>query len=74
MAKYVPVKDLDELLSARAAGLLWFDGDPERDEIPELVQWWEIAVQNVAKGWVGTGYLLPDLWTVLVEDDGEGSG
>ena len=65
MAKYVPVKDLDELLSARAAGLLWFDGDPERDEIPELVQWWEIAVQNVDNGWVGT---LPDLWTVMVED------
>lgn len=66
MAKYVPVKDLDELLSARAAGLLWFDGDPELDEIPELVQWWEIAMQNVDNGWVGT---LPDLWAVLVEDD-----
>ena len=74
MAKYVPVKDLDELLSARAAGLLWFAGDPERSEMPELVQWWEIAAQNVAEGRVGTGYLLPDLWTVLVEDDGEGSG
>lgn len=69
MAKYVPVKDLDELLSARAAGILWFDGAPERDEIPELVQWGEIAMQNVANGRVSTGYLLPDLWAVLVEDD-----
>ena len=73
MAKYVPVKDLDELLSARAAGVLWYDDAPELDKERELRHWWEIAVKNESGGRMGKDvYILPKDWSILVEDDEEG--
>ena len=73
MAKYVPVKDLDELLSARAAGVLWYIDAPELGKESELRHWWEIAVKNESDWWMGKGvYILPKDWSILVEDDEEG--
>ena len=73
VAKYVPVKDLDELLSARAAGVLWYDDAPELAKESELRHWWKIAVKNESDGWMGKDvYILPKDWSILVEDDEEG--
>ena len=59
MAKYVPVKDLDELLSARAAGVLFYAGTPEVSDKEDLVDWWKLSAEEE---------LLPNAWAVLVED------
>ena len=73
MAKYVPVKDLDELLSARAAGVLWYDDAPELAKESTLRQWWRIAAENESDGRMDKGvYILPKDWSILVEDDEEG--